>query len=490
MNTEQLLEEISTFCRRAGMAESTFGRRVVNDGKLVQRLRHGGRITTDTLDRIRSFLSVHPNGGPPASQIFANARSVPSAAAFSSIPVGDPGTHASPARNFRFFDNRQKYLLFVSTCSEKQVVAGRVALELANIHPRPPAVRVFDAGVGDGTVLARTLRAMHRRFTNMPFYVAGKEISLEDVRLTLDKMPDRLFEHPATVFVLTNMYYSEAPWLTVKSPAAANSMVWHEVALTGSTSREFEEQIADLQPFLIENWKARVSEKSGNPVYERPVALVLYRDDHRFLLDPIIPHPGRAEANFDLVIASQPYRASSSTDFKAKRVIAPLARALRPGGRLIAIHSHGNDPGMEIIRKVWPGENPFVSDRHAILRAVKQELGAAGRDLNFNAYADNRSIFQYKLETLPNEVSGPLGTSTLFAAWNAAIYVAQIEDGRLTDAVRDGTYLEATSEVLKTHGGLWFNDEFLRDFAAARLSGRRLRSDMNTESAEGWLHRG
>lgn len=459
MNTEQLLEEISTFCRRAGMAESTFGRRVVNDGKLVQRLRHGGRITTDTLDRIRSFLSVHPNGGPPASQIFANARSVPSAAAFSSIPVGDPGTHASPARNFRFFDNRQKYLLFVSTCSEKQVVAGRVALELANIHPRPPAVRVFDAGVGDGTVLARTLRAMHRRFTNMPFYVAGKEISLEDVRLTLDKMPDRLFEHPATVFVLTNMYYSEAPWLTVKSPAAANSMVWHEVALTGSTSREFEEQIADLQPFLIENWKARVSEKSGNPVYERPVALVLYRDDHRFLLDPIIPHPGRAEANFDLVIASQPYRASSSTDFKAKRVIAPLARALRPGGRLIAIHSHGNDPGMEIIRKVWPGENPFVSDRHAILRAVKQELGAAGRDLNFNAYADNRSIFQYKLETLPNEVSGPLGTSTLFAAWNAAIYVAQIEDGRLTDAVRDGTYLEATSEVLKTHGGLWFNDE-------------------------------
>jgi SAM-dependent methyltransferase len=402
---------------------------------------------------------VHPNGGPPASQILANARSVPSAAAFAGIPVGDPGTHASPARNFRFFDNRQKYLLFVSTCSEKQVVAGRVALELANIHPRPPAVRVFDAGVGDGTVLARTLRAMHRRFTNMPFYVAGKEISLEDVRLTLDKMPDRLFEHPATVFVLTNMYYSEAPWLTVKSPAAANSMVWHEVALTGSTSREFEEQIADLQPFLIENWKARVSEKSGNPVYERPVALVLYRDDHRFLLDPIIPHPGRAEANFDLVIASQPYRASSSTDFKAKRVIAPLARALRPGGRLIAIHSHGNDPGMEIIRKVWPGENPFVSDRHAILRAVKQELGAAGRDLNFNAYADNRSIFQYKLETLPNEVSGPLGTSTLFAAWNAAIYVAQIEDGRLTDAVRDGTYLEATSEVLKTHGGLWFNDE-------------------------------
>jgi hypothetical protein len=52
-------------------------------------------------------------------------------------------------RNFRFFDNRQKYLLFVNTCSEKWEVANRVSLELANIHPRPPAVRVFDAGVGD-----------------------------------------------------------------------------------------------------------------------------------------------------------------------------------------------------------------------------------------------------------------------------------------------------------------------------------------------------
>jgi hypothetical protein len=303
------------------------------------------------------------------------------------------------------------------------------------------------------------MRSMHGRYPHMPFYVAGKEISLEDVRLTLDKMPDRLFEHPSTVFVLTNMYYAEAPWLTVRSPAAANSMIWREVPLSGNTSAEFEQQITDLQPFLAENWRAGVHPKSGNPVYERPVVIVLYRQDHRFLLDPIIPHPGRAEANFDLVIASQPYRARASAEFKAKRVIAPLARALRAGGRLIGIHSAGRDPGLEIIQKVWPGDNPFVTDRHQVLRAVKQELGSAGRDLNFNAYSDGRSIFQYQMETLPNEVSGPIGTSTTLAAWNAAIYVAQVEDERLTEAVKDGAYLDATADVLHKHGGLWFNDE-------------------------------
>ena len=84
----------------------------------------------------------------------------------------------------------------------------------------------------------------------------AKEISFEDVKLVLQKLPDRLYEHPATVFVLTNMAYAEAPWLSPKSPAAASSLVWREVALTGSASAEFETQIAELQPFLEENWRA------------------------------------------------------------------------------------------------------------------------------------------------------------------------------------------------------------------------------------------
>ena len=119
----------------------------------------------------------------------------------------------------------------------------------------------------------------------------------------------------------------------------------------------------------------------------------------------------------------------------------------------------GQDPGLEIVQQVWPGESPFTVDRHALLKAVKTELGAAGRNLNFNAYADARSVFRYDMHTLPGEVTGAIGTSTLFAAWNAAIYVAQIEDQRLSEAVKNDAYLEATQRVLQRHGGLWFNDE-------------------------------
>jgi hypothetical protein len=464
---EQILGEIADFCRQTGLAESTFGRRAVNDGKLTTRLRNGGRITTDTLDRIRTFMTDNRSTVPGRGREFvqgpmSGALMRPNLTTPSHLPVAAAlanAAQADPQRNFRFFDNRQKYLLFVNTCSEKWQIAHRVQLELGSIHPRPPAIRLFDAGLGDGTVLSRVMRAMHERFPTIPFYIVGKEISLEDVRLTLHKMADRFFEHPSSVVVLTNLAYAEAPWLAVKSLSAATSLVWHELALTGNSAHRFEQQITDLEPFLAENWKARVSPKSGNPVYERPVILVIYREDHKFLLDPVIPRPGGTTADYDLVIASQPYRARASLDFKARRVIAPLARALGPGGRLIAIHSFGRDPGMEIIQKVWPGDEPFTVDRHQILKAVKQELGPAARDLNFNAYADSRSLFRYEMHTLPSEISASIGTSTLLAAWNAAIYVAQIEDDRLADAYKDQRYIEATREVLQAHGGLWFYDE-------------------------------
>ena len=272
-------------------------------------------------------------------------------------------------------------------------------------------------------------------------------------------MPDRFNEHPSTVLVMTNMYYSEAPWLRPNSLAAASGLVWHELALKGGTAGQFERQITDLQGFLSENWTAKISKTTGNPIYERPVVLVIYRDDHRLLLDGVIPRQGAVRADFDLVIASQPYRARATTQFKAAKVIAPLSRALGPGGRLIGIHSCGADPGLEIIRRVWPGEDPFTMDRHDLLKAAKRALGAEGRALSFNAYSDQRSRFRYRMHTLPSEINSSIGTSTLLAAWNAAIYVAQIEDGRLEAVMGDRRYLEATRDVLQQSGGLWFQNE-------------------------------
>jgi hypothetical protein len=115
---------------------------------------------------------------------------------------------------------------------------------------------------------------------------------------------------------------------------------------------------------------------------------------------------------------------------------------------------------LEIIREVWPAENPFTTTRHELLKAVRGELGKEARRYTTADYPDTRAIFRYDMHTLPNELSGAsIGTSTLFAAWNAAVYVAQIEDERLAQVVGDRRYLDATARVLQRHGGLWFHDE-------------------------------
>lgn len=371
----------------------------------------------------------------------------------------DGESRVSPDRPFRFYDNRQKYLAFVNTCNEKWQVAKRAALELEHLQPRPPALRVFDAGMGDGTVLSHTLRALHRQYPTLPLYVVGKEISLEDIRLSLEKLPDRLIEHPASVFVFTNLYYAEAPWLTPRDAEKANDINYRFVELDGTSAYEYGQQLGSMDDFLVDGWQATASKKTGNPLYVKPSVLVIYRKDQRFLLDSVIPKPGPQSADFDLVLASQPWRARMNAEFKVKYVLGPLTKALGPGGRLLAVHSIGNDPGLELVRDIWPDEDPFQVNRHELLRQLHDLLGDDAAQFELDATPDDQAIFQFRMHTLPDEIAESIGTSTLFAAWNAAIYVAQIEDQRLEDALGGSAYLEATARILHKHNGLWFNDE-------------------------------
>jgi hypothetical protein len=365
-------------------------------------------------------------------------------------------TEATP---FRFYDNRQKYLAFVNTCNEKSVVATRAAQELSRLQPRPPAMRIFDAGMGDATVLSRLIRSVHRYFPTVPLVAVAKEISLEDVRLGLEKMPDRFYEHPHTILVITNMTYADSPRLMPSDPEQAAELNWQVIRLTGASAYDYDEQIEALGSVLSHGWQTRPSPKTGNPTYVRPSVLVVYREDHEFLLDDVIPRPGQFEDSYDFVLASQPWRARTGAEFKAQKILAPLARSLAPGGCLLTIQSYGRDPGLEIVQRLWPDEQPFQVDRYQLLKALRAELGAEAGDFDLTAPSDEEAIFRYQMHTLPSEIGDRIGTSTLFAAWNAAIYVNQIEDERLDPVVHDGSYIDATQSVLQKHGGLWFNDE-------------------------------
>jgi len=90
---------------------------------------------------------------------------------------------------FRFYDNRQKYLAFVNTCNEKAAIARRVGHELAHIRATPPALRIFDAGMGDATVLSNVLRQAHRIMPTIPVLAVAKAIgrAMDKYTVVVDK---------------------------------------------------------------------------------------------------------------------------------------------------------------------------------------------------------------------------------------------------------------------------------------------------------------
>ncbi|MEM7280588.1 MAG: hypothetical protein AAF438_02990 [Pseudomonadota bacterium] len=359
----------------------------------------------------------------------------------------------------RFIDNRQNYMSFVTATNEKWKIAQRVERELPHLRPKPPALRLFDAGLGDGALLSYVLRAAHQRFPTIPHYVVGKEISLEDLRLCLAKFTERLAEHPATVFVLTNMFYKEAPTLNLNPGSKHDSINWHNVALSGDTAYEFDTQVRGIDGLLVDGWKVKASEKTGNPIYEKPTVVTIYRKDHEFLLNDVIPTKGVARSDYDLIIASQPWRAAMPAKFKVENVLLPMVKNLGKGGRVVVAQSHGNDPALELIREIWPEWDPFKDDRFDLMRELNNTLGDAADDYFAHGMDESEAIVRYRMHTLPNEVDSSIGTSTLFAAWNAATYVAQISENQLQSAGSLEDYLHSTESILQKRGPLWFNDE-------------------------------
>ena len=360
-------------------------------------------------------------------------------------------------KNFRFFDNRQKYLLFVTTTNEKNKIADALKPIVHKLKPKYPALKIFDAGMGDGSLLMNIMRQCHQRMPNVPLLVTTKEISLEDVRLGLEKLPDRFVEHKNTVFIISNLNYIESTSLKSNNKIKQKKMNWKIVKLKGKSSLDFSDQLRKLnQGFLSKKWQIERNAINGNPTYKEPSVIVIYRKDQEFSLKNIIPKKNNGKNNYNLIIASQPYRSRISAEKKVKYVIDPMIKSLDKKGKLVVVHACGNDPGNKIIKKIWPKEKPFPSLYKSILKYIKKNTDK--KILKGLKFTKETNI-KYLLRALPNEIRGGIATSLIFSAWNAAVYVNQISDGQVLKAERKKNYQNIVKDIVNRNKGLYFNNE-------------------------------
>ena len=75
--------------------------------------------------------------------------------------------------------------------------------------------------------------------------------------------------------------------------------------------------------------------------------------------------------------------------------------------------------------------------------------------LNFK---DKKNI-KCKLRALPNELTGSIATSLIFSAWNASIYINQIDDDKVIKVEKSKNYEKIVKEIIAKNKGLFFNNE-------------------------------
>ena len=174
------------------------------------------------------------------------------------------------------------------------------------------------------------------------------------------------------------------------------------------------------------------------------------------MVDRYIPNKGDDKKVFDLILASQPYRSRTSEKKKVDFVIKPMIDILNKNGKLVIVHSCGNDSVSKVIKQLWPKENPYPTPARAIIKYLKKTLPARKLDdLVFHKPVK----FGYKLKPIPDD-NNSIATSLFSAAWNNIVYVGQMNSDQINQAQEDGKYVEVIENLLEENDNtVHFNNE-------------------------------
>ena len=109
------LKEIEDFCAKVGIAESTFGRLAVNDGKFVARARGGSNVGKKMVARTYEFMADVRSG--ERSVEGRDRRRVGIAKKEMLAQISSQETTAGLSQATEHNEQRQSHLLFYNSCN-------------------------------------------------------------------------------------------------------------------------------------------------------------------------------------------------------------------------------------------------------------------------------------------------------------------------------------------------------------------------------------
>ena len=353
----------------------------------------------------------------------------------------------------RFFDDRLKYLSFIQNTSEKRAISIELSPYIASMPKNRTFLRILDAGTGDGTIKSNVIKTFHKYHPYTSLLITGKEISYEDLKNTLEKMPDRFVEHPNLLVSMTNVKFAELGHVENNKKLKGKKIKTYTLVLKEDNSYDFHYQINKLNTFIKKYWGIEIDNKSRTS-YTHPCLIRIYREDHKRYLEPFIDN-NYENNNYDLVIASQAYRAASDVKTKVNNVIAPLMRLLNKDGKLLITHSCGNDTVEKIIKIAWKDKNPFPNKAKDIIEFLKSN-SVAEHTKHF--YSKPKS-YTFNLKRSPDQTISELFGHGVDAKWANILYVAQIPEKDIQEIEKSLKAKQKIQKAILNEQKIFFKNE-------------------------------
>ena len=324
----------------------------------------------------------------------------------------------------RFFDDRLKYLSFIQNTGEKKAISKKIFSYVASLSENKSYLRILDAGTGDGTIFSNVIKSFHKYHPYTSLLITGKEISYEDLKNTLEKMPDRFVEHPNLLITMTNVKFSELGLIESSNKIKDKKVKEYNLVLKSNNSFDFNSQMTSslLNNFIKKNWGIEI-DNNNKTSYSNPCIIRVYREDHRKQLEKFLNNDYKNN-NYDLIIASQAYRAAASVKVKVNNVIGPLMRLLNKSGKLLVTHTCGGDSIQKVLKLAFKEKEAFPNTAKDIIEYLKSN--PIGENNIYNFSKPINYFFEFK--GAPDQTVTELFGHNIDAKWANILYVGQIPE--------------------------------------------------------------
>ena len=355
----------------------------------------------------------------------------------------------------RFFDDRLKYLSFIQNTGEKKAISEKIYSHIAGLSQNKSYLRILDAGTGDGTIFSNIVKSFHRYHPYTSLLITGKEVSYEDLKNTLEKMPDRFVEHPNLLITMSNVKFSELGSIESSNKIKDKKVKKFNLILKSDNSFDFNSQISGtlLGNFIKKNWGIEIDNK-GRTSYSSPCIIRIYREDNERHLKQFIGNDYKNN-KYDLIIASQAYRAASSAKVKVNNVIGPLMRLLNKSGKLIVTHSCGGESVQRILKLAFKDKEAFPNTAKDIIEYLKDNPYGENNIYKFL----NPISYYFKFRKSPDQTVTELFGHNTDAKWANILYVGQIPEKDILNIEADQRLYNKVKRAINNSGKIQFKNE-------------------------------